>query len=265
MKTPITYWGGKQKLASLIISLIPEHTTYCEPFFGGGAVFFRKPPSKVEIINDLNRFVINFYRQAKTNFPALQQLIQSTPHSRRLWRDAFVMYQHPHLFSELDLAWAFYTVCNQGFGARVSAWGFGTRDNSCEKKLDNQRDLFIEDIRDRLNRVQIECNDALYLLKLRDTPESFFYLDPPYINTDMGHYDGYTEQDFEALLQMCSRMKGRFLLSTFPTDILDRYTRENGWDQIQIRQAKSSSASRKMKIEVLTANFPIAKAAANAL
>lgn len=42
MKTPITYWGGKQNLAALILSIIPDHTTYCEPFFGGGAVFFGK-------------------------------------------------------------------------------------------------------------------------------------------------------------------------------------------------------------------------------
>lgn len=59
MKTPISYYGGKQSLSALIIGLVPEHRIYCEPFFGGGAVFFAKQPSEVEIINDTNRELIN--------------------------------------------------------------------------------------------------------------------------------------------------------------------------------------------------------------
>ncbi len=78
MRTPITYWGGKQSLAARILTLIPPHTTYVEPFFGGGAVFFQKAKSHVEVINDLNRFVVNFYQQARDNFPALQKRIRAT-------------------------------------------------------------------------------------------------------------------------------------------------------------------------------------------
>ena len=55
MKTPITYYGGKQSMLSIILPMIPEHNLYCEPFFGGGAVFFAKEPSKIEVINDTNR------------------------------------------------------------------------------------------------------------------------------------------------------------------------------------------------------------------
>jgi DNA adenine methylase len=53
MKTPLSYYGGKQHLASKILDLIPEHRIYCEPFLGGGAVFFAKEPSRVGIINIL--------------------------------------------------------------------------------------------------------------------------------------------------------------------------------------------------------------------
>ena len=60
MKPPLTYYGGKQKLARQIVSMIPEHRLYCEPFFGGGAVFFAKPPASVEVINDTNGELINF-------------------------------------------------------------------------------------------------------------------------------------------------------------------------------------------------------------
>lgn len=71
MKTPITYYGGKQMMVKHILPLIPEHHLYCEPFAGGLAVFFAKEKSKVEVINDLNRFVINFYQQIQNNFEAL--------------------------------------------------------------------------------------------------------------------------------------------------------------------------------------------------
>jgi DNA adenine methylase len=64
LKTPITYYGGKQQLCQIILDLIPEHQLYCEPFCGGAAIFFAKEPAKVEIINDTNRELINFFNAA---------------------------------------------------------------------------------------------------------------------------------------------------------------------------------------------------------
>jgi DNA adenine methylase len=257
MKPPITYWGGKQTLAALIISNIPEHTTYCEPFFGGGAVFFRKGKSKVEIINDLNQFVVNFYIQAKTNFSELQHLVQSTPHSRRKWRDALVMCEHPHLFTDIERAWAFWCLTTQGYAGKIGTWGFGTISPCSERRVKNCRNQFDETLAERLDQVQIECNDALYLLEMRDRPSTFFYLDPPYFNSHMGHYGGYTEDDFERLLQRCAALQDKFLLSSYPSAILDKYTQENGWHQVEIEQVVTASIKRKRKTEVLTANYPI--------
>ena len=54
MKTPITYYGGKQQLVPTILPMIPSHRLYVEPYFGGGAVFFAKKPSYLEVINDIN-------------------------------------------------------------------------------------------------------------------------------------------------------------------------------------------------------------------
>lgn len=258
MKTPISYYGGKQMLVSSILPLIPEHTTYCEPFFGGGAVFFAKPKSPVEILNDVNQFVVNFYRQSQSNFDALNSLIQATPHSRRSYRDAMVMYEHPHLFTDLERAWAFWTLCNQGYASKIGSWAFGTIDNSSEKKVNNAKArLSTGELSTRLGLVQIECNDALHILEMRDRPTTFFYLDPPYFNSNMGHYGGYTEGDFEALLQACSRLEGKFLLSSYPSEVLDRYTQQFGWRQIEINDLTRASKARKPKVEVLTANYPI--------
>lgn len=81
MKTPITYWGGKQQLSETILRLIPTHKQYNEPFFGGGAIFFAKEPSECEFINDINCEMVNFYRTLKRDFEQLKIEIDCTLHS----------------------------------------------------------------------------------------------------------------------------------------------------------------------------------------
>ena len=63
MRAPFAYYGGKMGMAKLIVSLMPEHRVYIEPFFGSGAVFFAKPPVMHEIVNDLDDAVVAFLQQ----------------------------------------------------------------------------------------------------------------------------------------------------------------------------------------------------------
>lgn len=112
MKTPISYYGGKQKMLPIILKLIPSHNLYNEPFCGGAAVFFAKEKSKVEVLNDTNNFVTNFYEQCKINFEPLQKLIQVTMHSRDSYKYAKFIYENSIFFSKTRKAWAFYVLCN---------------------------------------------------------------------------------------------------------------------------------------------------------
>ena len=84
LKTPISYYGGKQKLVSTILPLIPAHKMYVEPFVGGGAIFFAKEPSHIEVINDTNKELINFYNILQNRFVELQKMVAVTLHSRTL-------------------------------------------------------------------------------------------------------------------------------------------------------------------------------------
>ena len=92
MNTPITYYGGKQRLAKLIISMMPKHQLYCEPFFGGGAVFFAKGPSPVEVINDHDDKLMTFYHQVQNNFYQLQEKVRKSLHSESEWLKARRIY-----------------------------------------------------------------------------------------------------------------------------------------------------------------------------
>src|SRR5690554_6619498 len=107
LRTPISYYGGKQNMLPYILPMIPKHKVYVEPFFGKEAVFFAKEPCKVEIINDYNAMVVNFYEQLKTNFQELKQLTEATPYSRQAYKKAMVIYDNPYLFSPVIKAWAF--------------------------------------------------------------------------------------------------------------------------------------------------------------
>ncbi len=255
MKTPLTYYGGKQQLATRIIKLIPEHQIYVEPFLGGGAVFWSKAPASVEVINDINGEIINFYEVLKRDYNALRNKIEISLHSRDLHRKAETIYNNPDMFERLDRAWAVWLLSAQSFGAMLNG-SFGyDRSGTTSKSIRNKRDNFSIDYAIRLQQVQIECADALRIIRSRDTPRTFNYCDPPYPGTDQGHYDGYTQEDFEMLLACLEKIEGKFLLSSFRNKALTEFAKKNGWDSVEIYTSKPMSKGR--KIEVLTANYQI--------
>src|SRR5579871_3496271 len=102
MRPPLTYYGGKQRLAGEIVSRIPAHTLYASVFAGGAAEFFAKPPSEVEILNDTNKELMNFYQVCKTRFIELETMIRISLHSRQMHRDAGIIYAAPHLFNDIQ-------------------------------------------------------------------------------------------------------------------------------------------------------------------
>ncbi|WP_299117545.1 DNA adenine methylase [uncultured Winogradskyella sp.] len=260
-KTPITYYGGKLNLVKEILPLIPKHKIYTEAFFGGGAIFFAKSPSQAETINDINSLAINFYEVVKTDFENLKLKIEATLFSRATYSVATTIYRMPHLFNKLQQAWAFYVGTNMGFSCQIGSWGYDKYSKRV-KAFQNKKLKFNEDIFKRLEHVQIENIDACKVIKARDTVNAFHYVDPPYIDSNQGHYDGYTKSDYKNLLGTLSKIEGKFLLSSYPSDILKRYSKEFGWytktfdKPLSARKAQADKP-RGRKIEVLTANYPL--------
>ncbi len=261
LKTPISYYGGKQKLIPYVLPAIPmDHKLYAEPFCGGAAIFFSKEQSEIEVLNDTNKELINFYRVVQNEFSALEKEIRISLHSRDLHRKASVIFNNPDLFTEVKRAWAVWVLTIQSFSSMLDgSWGFDVASkNTTTKKITHKREAFTEELAIRLQNVQLECADALYVIRSRDNAESFFYCDPPYYNSDCGHYDGYTIEDFEMLLKTLSNIKGRFLLSSYPSPILLEYAKKKKWPMFSIDQNVSVNAKSgylKRKVEVLTSNY----------
>jgi DNA adenine methylase len=263
LKTPITYYGGKQNMLREILPKIPEHHTYIEPFFGGGAVLFGKSPSKAEVINDINHRLITFYKVLKYDFDALKELVDETQHSRFQHKEAGKIYESPTLTAEgeqddLLLAWAVWVQTNMSFSSMIGA-GFGyDRNGKCALKLHNKKNLFTEAYKLRMKKVTIECYDVLKVIKAYDSPDAFFYLDPPYVSANQGHYSGYTKEDFIKLLDACSKLQGKFLLSSYPEDVLMEYRQRFGWkseDHTKTLAVDGRRSENKTKVECLTWNY----------
>jgi len=257
MKTPISYYGGKQSMLKHILPMIPRHMTYVEPFFGGGAVFWAKPQSEVEIINDYNANVANFYVQLKTNFKALKILIDATPYCREVYQRAVVIYNTPYIFTEVHRAWAFWIGCIQGFSNQIGSWRSSQLRNKENLLNFNKKVSFTEAFSKRLDLIQIEQRDAVYLIKRLDSVDTFFYIDPPYVNANQGHYGGYTQAHFDELLEALTTIKGKFLLSSYPNENLEDYRKANNWNSNDKDMCLSASNSKKRKTEALTYNYDL--------
>ena len=84
MRSPILWFGGKGNLVSKLLQFIPAHDAYIEPFFGGGSLFFAKRPAKIEVINDIDKDLMNFYAvlRDEEKFARFHRLAYLTPYSR---------------------------------------------------------------------------------------------------------------------------------------------------------------------------------------
>lgn len=258
IKAPIAYYGGKQQLLPAILPLIPNHKKYVEPFLGGGAVYWGKPLSEYEVINDLDGFVVNFYQVLKSDFVALRTLVEATVYGRQSHEQATVIRQSQAYFTPVQRAWAFYVLANGSMYASLDCpMKVSMNDPQIVRTFYSKVRAFGPHLADRLSNTFVEQRDAIYVLEKHDGEGTFFFVDPPYFNSDMGHYTGYTDNDFERLLSALLALKGKFILTCYPSDLLDRYAElANGNWLVERREMQlSAGAKGKRKVEVLVRNY----------
>lgn len=261
VKTPIVYYGGKTSMLSHILPLIPYHEVYTEVFFGGGAVYFSKPKAKNETINDKLNVVINFYRCLKFHYAELLPWIHSTLISREIHKEALSIIKRFRNSKKLNVkaAWAFWVCTNFAYSNKLGGGYKYSNDMSVSvpETLAKRKSQFNEQLVKRIELTYIENDDAIKILRSRNVAKAFHYIDPPYFNADQGHYAGYTEEDFINLLDFLSKeCVGRFLLSNYRSETLDKYVKENNWKYKEVTvRIKAPSKEVRDKTEVLVWNY----------
>lgn len=257
MRTPITYYGGKQTMLKHIIPLIPMHKIYTEAFCGGAAVLFAKKAVECEVINDINTNLTIFYWMAKTSYSELKIEIDKTIHSNDIHAHAAHILLYPDFFTQVQRAWAVWALCKTSFASMLDGsfgYDFG---GAMPKKLCNAKEEFTEYLCRRLDSVTIFNTNALDIIPKFDSPESFHFVDPPYVNSDCGHYEGsFNEQNLCDLLQLLTTVKGKFMLTMFPFDMIEKYANRNDWIIHRVeRTISASKSSRRKQEEWIVCNY----------
>lgn len=207
LNSPIKWVGGKSRLRKHIIALLPEHTCYVEPFGGAAWVLFGKPPSPVEVLNDIDQDLINFFRIIKTQpqdfIESFDWALVSRAEFERLAQ------QDPTHLSPLERAHRFYYLIMAGWGGEfryprfqisIQDGGHGNRLIGALKHLRER----IEPIYQRLQTVIIENLDWQTCLDKYDRPGTVMYIDPPYPNNGANY--AHNMRDLATHQQLADRL-----------------------------------------------------------
>ena len=213
-------------MASKIIPYIPKHPVYVEPFCGSATLLFKKPWPEVtnnhhyrEYINDKNELVINFFRQLSLGNLELINYLKIIPHSESEHKKSKEICKNPEGFNETEKAIAFYTNIQQSFSNILNA-GWKRSVYSCNDIVTWANNSDLTNYVARMKSVGITCQDALTVIKQYDSPQTFFYCDPPYPGVNQGHYSGYAESDLKNLVDLLTISKGSAIISCYNHDHL---------------------------------------------
>ena len=256
MNTLLNYPGAKWGMAAQIVSLMPPHRSYLEPFFGSGAVLFNKPPSAIETVNDIDGDVANFFRVLREQPNRLAEALSLTPYARDVFDDA-----HANRGTDdFDRAYRFAICSKMGHGFRTfKKTGFKVdvyaRERSYCVSCWNRLPADLLDAAIRLKSVQIENRNALELIRKFNHDNVLIYADPPYLmETRKGkqYRCEMTEQEHLELLEALKQHKGSVILSGYPSEMYDREL--CGWSVIY-KASRNQNADQ--RTEALWCNFEV--------
>jgi DNA adenine methylase len=251
-----------------LLKHIPEHRMYCEVFVGGGCLFWNKKSAEVNIVNDKNINLTKFYSACKNNRDELSKRISASILSRDLFNRAnAILSDNSEEKDDIETAWAVWYSLVMGYCGKMNGVFnvCGNADTKAKIMLSYKlkREEFLSTIQNMVDNTIVECDDAIKVILRHDSVDTFFYCDPPYFNSDCGHYRGYTENDFENLLGVLAGIKGKFLLSSYQSAILNEFVVKNKWKYKEIKRNLAISnkyyehGKAKSKIECLTYNYDV--------
>jgi DNA adenine methylase len=254
---PVMRWhGGKWLLAPWIISHMPEHRVYVEPYGGAGSVLLRKPRCYAEVWNDLDGEIVNLFRVLRgPQAQELRQQLSLTPFARQEFIQAYQS-------SECDVERARRLVIRgfMGFGTNGHNRVTGFRANSNRSGTTPAHDWAnyadcLDAIITRISGIVIENRDALEVMRQHDGENTLHYVDPPYMmstRSDGGRDYAHemTEDDHAKLLLFLPTLKGHVMLSGYAHPLYDAGL--PSWTRIE-RKALADGAAK--RTEVLWMNF----------
>lgn len=253
MKAILKYPGAKWRIADWIIEHLPDHKVYCEPFFGSGAVFFKKQSSYIETINDVDGNIVNLFEVCRKHPAELATAINLTPFAREEYKNCYDM----DVEDCVERARRTLVRFHQSFGTsnssknswrNVQTYG-GPR---CATMWNYLPDTIV-DCCERLKNAQIENIDGIELIKRYNDPKTLIYCDPPYLQTLRKRNIYANEMDVQKhieLLKVLRCSKSMVVLSGYDNDLYNEML--TGWRTAE----KNTTAQMGLhRVEKLWMNF----------
>lgn len=228
----LRYHGGKWRLAPWIISFFPPHRVYVEPFGGGASVLMRKPRSYAEVYNDAWGAVVNVFRVLRDPAKAelLCRMLALTPYSREEFLSSY-----PDARDDVESARRTILRSLAGFGSASTNGEYvtGFRANSHRSGTTPAHDwahypAHVRSFTARLAGVCIENRPAVEVVVQQDSPETLFYVDPPYPHStrsmqrrNAAYAREMTDDDHRTLAEYLRAVSGMVVLSGYPCELYD--------------------------------------------
>lgn len=248
VKPPFGYFGSKQRLAARIANMLPPHNAWVEAFCGSAAVTLCKRPAPIEVINDIDSQIVNFFTQLRENPEALCHAIELTPYAREEYSLSKIVdaKQKPLEQARRFLVASMMTV-NGAFGSNQSGQnhsGFSYSQSYARNGVEARVNRWnavpdrLQKVVSRLKSVRVENRDARELLGMfLKKPATLVYLDPPYfMDRDHGYRMDANEEEFhKELLRLCCRANCMILISGYENPLYASIlTKKRGWQRATI-------------------------------
>lgn len=264
---PLKWHGGKYYLASRIVALMPEHIHYVETHAGGLSVLLAKPFDGIsEVVNDLDGALSNFWRvlACPSRFAEFHRQLLMTPFSENVFYNA----EHTMNLDSVSGAVAFFVRVRQSLAGRMAS--FAPRSRSRTRQGMNEQVAAwlsaiegLPEAHERLRRVIILNRDALDVIRIEDTKDTLFYVDPPYCHDTREATHVYnhemTSDDHSRLLSRLSGIKGKFVLSGYHNALYDDYALYYNWHltEFDIPNHASSASEKRIMTECVWTNYKV--------
>jgi DNA adenine methylase len=245
MKTrpALRYSGGKFLAAPEVLRFFPKHDCYVEPYGGGASLLIQKAVSPVEVYNDLDGQVVNFFRILRERPEELIKAINLTPYSRAEYKLSIQPSE-----DLLESARRLYVRLWQGHGGTLTkdgGWRFIKKPgHNVAGNFENTEHLWA--IAKRLKKVQIECDTAENVMRRYDTPETLFLIDPPYLHETRKEKRFYnhemTKEQHESLCELLVSLEGKVIVCGYISEMYDSHFSD--WNRVPYRGRSNGGGIR---------------------
>ncbi|MFA5240472.1 MAG: DNA adenine methylase [Phycisphaerae bacterium] len=264
-KIAFGWYGGKYSHLNWLLPLLPKAHHYCEPFAGSAAVLLNREPSPVETYNDIDGEVVNFFRVLRDKHEDIIRAISLTPFSREEYHRAIC--NTTDELDDVERARHFYIKARQtrtGLAQTASLGRWANCKNTSRAGMSGVVSRWLggtnalDEIAQRLVRVQIENRPAVDVIQLYDSDRTLFYCDPPYLHATRGDTKAYgfemNEEEHREFAKVVNECRGKVAVSGYAHPLMDELFKQGHWFKT-LGETKTIHSTKSTRQEVLWTNY----------